>query len=63
MQTNENQKNKQLVMEFWQSLEGPNRPDLAKLASTYMSASTLWYGPDPINQLHGSESVGFTIWM
>ena len=62
MQTNENQKNKQLVLDFWRLIEGANRPDLTALASEYMSASTLWHGPDPINSLHGPDEFVSGYW-
>jgi predicted ester cyclase len=62
MQTIENQKNKQLVSEFWRALDGANSSDLSALASTFMSADTLWHGPDPINSLHGPDEFVSGYW-
>ena len=57
-----NQQHKQLVWDFWKSLEIAQADDIASLAQRYMHKDSLWHGPDPINRLQGAEGFATGYW-
>ena len=48
-----NQKNKQIVWDFWQRLEAASADQLVQIANESMVPNITWHGPDPINELRG----------
>ncbi len=57
-----NQKNKQLVWDFWQQLENANTQEIEYIAKNAMSENVVWYGFDPVNELQGVESFCTDFW-
>jgi len=57
-----NQQNKQLVWDFWRSLDGAKNADLARVCNQYLGADSAWHGPDPIHSLHGAEAFVSGYW-
>ena len=58
-----NQKNKQLVWDFWQHLEAASTDQLLQIANESLVSNISWHGPDPINYLHGVQSFVSEFWM
>lgn len=52
------QQNKQLVWEFWRSLDEGRVKDVSK----YISENSLWHGPDPLPVLHGPDEFVTKFW-
>ena len=63
MVTDLNQKNKQLVWDFWQQLEAASPDQLVQIANESLVSNISWHGPDPINDLHGVQSFVSEFWM
>ena len=57
-----NQLNKRAVLDFWQALETSDDARLKDICQTYMELDATWYGPDPINQLHGASAFVSGFW-
>ncbi len=62
MSIQQNQVNKKLVWDFWYQLQNSAPNTWITAAEEAMSASSLWYGPDPINELHGPTSFITEFW-
>jgi len=59
----QNQQNKQLVWEFWQSLEAAGSEKIDAVVCDYMSQDCAWHGPDPINHLRGIDAFVSDFWL
>jgi len=57
-----NQQNKQLVWDFWQSLENAGNAESAEIARRYLSQDHAWHGPDPISELTGCDAFLSGFW-
>ncbi len=57
-----NQQNKQLVWDYWRSLENAGNAESAEIARQYLSQNHDWHGPDPINNLHGADAYVSDYW-
>ncbi len=57
-----NQKNKDLVWSYWDSLEHCPAGALAAELQRFLDPEAVWHGPDPLNDLVGSEAVGEKFW-
>ncbi len=57
-----NQQNKQLVWDFWQSLEASDDRQSEETAHHYLDTAHLWHGPDPINDLRGAGAFVSDFW-
>ena len=58
-----NQRNKQLVWNFWQALEKTRTSDETVAAvTTYLDESAVWHGPDPVGDLAGPSSFARNFW-
>ncbi len=62
MNSSVNQANKRLIWEFWQSLEKRGAAKITDLVDSVMSPDINWYGPDPINDLQGTEAIVSGFW-
>jgi len=51
-----NQQRKQLVWDFWKSLEMAQAGDIEAVAQRYMHKDALWHGPAPIDDLQGPNA-------
>ena len=58
-----NQKNKQIVWNFWQHLEAASADQLVPIANESMGSNITWHGPDPINELRGVKSFVSDFWL
>jgi len=58
-----NQMNKRIVWDFWQALENADANQVQDVARLVMDEDIAWYGPDPINQLHGAEAFASGFWL
>ena len=58
-----NQKNKQLVWNFWQHLEAASADQMVQIANDSLVSNISWHGPDPINELHGVQSFVTDFWL
>jgi len=56
------QKNKALVWEFWQKLNGSKANDVANVVQSYVHADVSWHGPHPINDLNGVDALLSGFW-
>lgn len=56
------QSNKQLVWEFWRSLETADSRDFRAITEQFMSDEAVWHGPDPILDLRGPEDFVSAYW-
>ena len=57
-----NQQNKQLVWDFWQSLETSDGQQSEATARQYLDPEHTWHGPDPINDLCGIGAFASDFW-
>ncbi|MEL7449793.1 MAG: ester cyclase [Pseudomonadota bacterium] len=57
-----NQANKQLVWDFWRALDTAPPSDSAGIVARYATEGTTWHGPDPVNDLQGSEAYASVYW-
>lgn len=57
-----NQRNKQLVWEFWRSLEAAGGGQTKAVVCQHLSDDHAWHGPDPINHLGGADSFLADYW-
>jgi len=57
-----NQQNKQLVWDFWQSLEAAEYRQTMAVAHQYLDPEHTWHGPDPINDLCGVGAFDSDFW-
>lgn len=55
-----NQQNKLLVWDFWRALDNADTATAA--ACQYLSQDHAWHGPDPVNELTGSEAFLSDFW-
>ena len=62
MTTDLNQQNKQLVWNFWQSLESAKTEKLAAVAEQHIREGSIWHGPDPIKELQGANAFISEFW-
>jgi len=62
MQERENQKNKQLILNYWRSLEDVQHDEIVSIAGDYLHADSDWYGPDPIDDLKGPNEFVEKFW-
>jgi predicted ester cyclase len=58
-----NQQHKQLVWDFWKSLEMVQAGDIETVAQRYMHKDALWHGPDPIDDLQGLSAFVSGFWL
>ena len=58
-----NQSNKGFIWDFWQALENADANQVEEVARLVMGENITWYGPDPINQLHGMEAFVSDFWL
>lgn len=58
----QNQYNKQLVWDFWQSLEAPDAEDLNSETRHFTGEECTWYGHDPIDQMVGADAFISEYW-
>lgn len=59
----QNQQNKQIVWDFWQSLQKTSNDRISSVVRQYMSEDIAWHGPDPINHLYGAETFVSDYWL
>lgn len=57
-----NQHNKQLVDAYWKALDQANSASLKAVAANYLGAGSVWYGPDPVLELHGPDAFVSGYW-
>ncbi len=57
-----NQQNKQLVWDFWEKLEAAGHRQTKTVAQQYLDPEHTWHGPDPINDLCGSDAFDSGFW-
>ena len=57
-----NQKNKEIVWDFWQRMNHVAFDDIPTLVYTKMHDDIAWFGPQPINELKGVEAVISGYW-
>ncbi len=62
MSSEQNQQNKQLVWDFWQSLQASDGGQTGAVARQFMSEDNAWHGPDPINHLRGVDAFVDDFW-
>lgn len=62
MNNDPNQRNKQLVWEFWQALEAAKPTQIDSVLRRYVDQDALWHGPDPINDLAGVDAFASGFW-
>ena len=58
-----NQKNKQIVWEFWQALENVEAAQAQEVVRSVMVEDVSWQGPDPINHLQGVAAFLSEFWL
>jgi predicted ester cyclase len=58
----QNQQNKQLVWDFWESLKGSDGGQAGAVTRQFMSEDSAWHGPDPINHLRGVDAFVDDFW-
>ena len=58
-----NQKNKEIVWDFWQRMNYAQPDHMPKLVKSVMHADIAWFGPQPINQLKGVDAVISGYWL
>jgi predicted ester cyclase len=58
----QNKQNKQLIWEFWQSLQASDGPGIEAVVHQCMSEDSTWRGPDPLNRLHGVDAFLSDYW-
>ncbi|MEM7129829.1 MAG: ester cyclase [Chloroflexota bacterium] len=63
MTTQLNQRNKEIIWKFWQSLENAEPSQIHDIARSSMDANVIWHGPDPINQLNGTDTFVSDFWL
>jgi len=56
------QKNKELVLEYYQALENANQDNVANVLAKYMSDDCHWHGVHPFNEQTGPQAVAKTLW-
>lgn len=56
------QKNKTLILEYYQALEQANSETIGDVLSHYMSDDCQWYGVHPFNEQKGPDAVNQTFW-
>ena len=57
-----NQQNKQLVWDFWQSLQASDSRQFEAATHQYMDPAHTWHGPDPIDDLRGIDAFVSGFW-
>jgi predicted ester cyclase len=58
----QNQQNKQLVWDFWQSLQTSDSQQIEAAVHQTLSEDNAWHGPDPINHLRGVDAFVADYW-
>ena len=62
MQHDVNQRNKQLVYDFWRQLDDARGDALQKLLESTLATDHVWHGPAPIDDLRGAEALASGFW-
>lgn len=62
MLVREKQNNKQLIWDFWRSLEQAEDHEIFSLANVNIHRDAVWHGPDPIGDLKGAEAFATEFW-
>jgi len=62
MTDNINQKNKEIVWDFWQKMNYVEFANIQNLVKTKMHKEIAWFGPQPINELKGVDAVISGYW-
>lgn len=57
-----NQRNKEIVWDFWQQMNYARPDQVEDIVKNYVSRDIAWFGPQPINELHGVEEVLAGYW-
>jgi predicted ester cyclase len=57
-----NQKNKEIVWDFWQRMNHVRFDDFQNIVKARMHAEVAWFGPQPINDLEGVDTVIANYW-
>lgn len=63
MNVTTNQKNKEIVWDFWQRMNYVDFKNIPALVKTRMHPDIAWYGPQPINEQFGVEAVIENYWL
>ena len=61
MMTNE-QKNKSLILEYYQALEQASAETAGDVLTQYMSSDCQWYGVHPFNEQKGPQAINEVFW-
>jgi predicted ester cyclase len=56
------QQHKALVWEFWETLNASQADKVAEVVQAYVHPNIIWYGPHPINDLHGASALIAAFW-
>lgn len=62
MADNPIQQNKALVWEFWETLNNCQPHEVANVVRSFAHPDITWYGPHPINDLHGVDALIEGFW-
>ena len=57
-----NQRNKQLVWEYWAELQASRPDDIATTTARYCSDGHRWRGHDPVGDLDGIDALSAGFW-
>ena len=63
MNVTTNQRNKEIVWDFWQRMNYADVKNIPALVKTKMHPDVAWYGPQPINEQFGVEAVIKNYWL
>lgn len=58
-----NQQNKHLVMAYWHALENAGTHSIETVFQKYLKNDCAFNGPDPINQIRGTERIASDFWL
>ncbi len=62
MSTELNQKNKQIIRDYWQALQKAKTEQLREVVASVMRQDVRCFGPDPINHLQGRNALVNDYW-
>jgi predicted ester cyclase len=57
-----NQRNKRLLLDYWNAIEEAVPEDLRRTTSRFLAPTHVWHGPDPINEFSGAEAWAADFW-
>ena len=57
-----NQTNKETIWKYWERLQGARAKDASEVVASVMHDDVRCFGPDPINEMHGGESLVDSYW-